>query len=325
MRDGHLIIAHDEQSTRALPLTQQGLRFEPQALQVADYWGALSNGSLVVSLQGEQAHKLAEQQDHHCSDHDTGSAAWLVRADGSLDTLLCDNVLRAYPGPGGAGVALISPERDLSIWKEGEQTTVTAPGKVSNVGWSPDGRYLVASVYPPDWSQGAVSSARTTEDFLRLQNADLYLFDTEKMKFVAQLSSDAGTEYGAFFSPDGASIYYNWLHATEDEAGLMRLDLDEDDPTTATAAAVKLTRAGNDAGEIPLGRVGTHLWDTGAKQLVFESGLPDGSGEIWVMQADGMQPRKLGAGRKPQRGGNGSVIYMATDGGIKTLGEADLH
>jgi Tol biopolymer transport system component len=219
----------------------------------------------------------------------------------------------------GATVALISAERELSIWRDGRQTTVTAPGRISNVGWSPDGRYLAVSAFPPDWTEGAVSSARTTAEFLRMQNANLHLFDATRMAFVGQLTSDPGTEYGPFFSPDGRSLYYVWLHATEDLGGLMRLDLDRDDGTSASSPARQVTRAGNDPGEIPLGRVGTYLWRRSGAQLVFESGLPDGSGEIWAMAADGRGAARIAAGRKPQAAGDAGVVFLNGKGVPETV------
>src|SRR5690606_10286581 len=114
-------------------------------------------------------------------------------------------------------------------------------------------------------------------------------------------------------------------HITEDLGGLMRLDLDRDNGTSATAPAVRLTTAGDEPGEIPLGRVTTYLWDETAQQLVFESGLPDGSGEIWTMTHTGQAPRKLGNGRKPQHAGNKTILYLETGGDVKMLQEGDLR
>jgi len=289
------------------------------AKPVSAYWGTLIDDRLLVTIKGDTANHTLTADDHHCSTHDHPEEAWLLNPDGTLDAALSTNTLRAFPSPTGDLVALISPDRDLLLWHDGEATTVTAPGRVSNVGWSPDGTRMVASIYPLEWTQGGVSSASTTAEFLHLQNADLYLFDIKEMKFVGQLTSDPGTEYGPFFSLEGNSLYYTWLHATEDAGGLMRLDLDRDNGTSASAPAVKLTNAGNDPGETPLGRVGTYLWRESGTRLVFESGLPDGSGEIWTMSAQGKEPVKIGSGRKPQALNDTEIMFMNNSGQPETI------
>jgi hypothetical protein len=313
VQDGRLLV-YENTVTRSVDLKSAAPEDLALDHRASEYWGALDSDRLVVTLEANHARDMAAAEDHHCSDHSPGQPAWIVQRDGTLGSILCTNVLRAYPAPAGNRVALISPERDLSIWHDDNCTTVSAPGKISNAGWSPDGRHLVVSVFPPDWSEGAVSSASTTADFLRLQNADLYLMDVESGEFVAQLTDDPGTEYGAFYSGDGRSLFYHWLHISEDQGGLMRLDLDRDNGTSASMPAVQLTLAGNDPGETPLGRVTTYLWRNAGEQLVFEAGRPDGSGEIWAMNDEGTSSTRMAAGRKPQALDDRSVVFMGSNG-----------
>ncbi len=318
VRDGRLVIV-DAAAPRTVTPRDRATRDGEACPPVDAYWGALADGRLVVTFRPQTSPDSAADPEPHCSTHSPGSRAALVNPDGTLDAELGTGVLRAFPSPAGSTVALVSTDRNLSLWRDGSQTTITAPGRISNAGWSPDGRFLAVSAYPPDWSEGAVSSARTTAEFLRLQNADLHLFDTTRMAFVGQLTSDPGTEYGPFFSPDGRSIFYVWLHATEDRGGLMRLDLDRDGGTSATAPATPLTRAGNDAGETPLGRVGTYVWRRSGTQLAFEAGRPDGSGEIWAMSADGRGAVRIAAGRKPQATGDAGVVFLDEKGVPQTV------
>ena len=320
VRDGRLLLA-ESGTTRSLVARRAGPVVAVDLPPVAEFWGTLADGRLVVSLQTEAGAlaSAAVDPDPHCSVASPGLRVVLLRADGTLDADVSDNVLRAFPGPVGGTIAVISPERELSLWDGDGLTTVSAPGRVSHVAWSPDGRRLAVVVYPPDWSEGAVSAATTTADFLRLQDANLHLFDVEGMAFAGQLTSDPGTEYGPFFSPDGKQLYYVWLHATEDEGGLMKLDLDIDEGTSASAPAVQISRAGNDAGETPLPRVGTPLWRSSARQIVFEAGRPDGSGEIWTMTADGAASARLAAGRKPQAVGDASVIFLNAESEPETI------
>lgn len=317
VQDGQLVMVEENavagKTTRSGDDPVPAVRVAPEG-RVAAYWGRLDDDRLLVTLESHAARSGTEEVDPHCSTESPGKPAVIMGPDGTLGASIYSDVLRAYPAPVGQRVAVISPERDLLLWQNDVCTTVSAPGKVSNAGWSPDGRHLVVSVYPPDWSEGAVSTASTTEDFLRLQNANLHLFDVEKGEFVTQLTDDPGTEYGAFFSPDGKSLYYHWLHLTEDKGGLMRMDLDLDDNTSASAPAVQLTKAGNDPGETPLGRVTTYVWTPGGRDLVFEAGRPDGSGEIWTVKPDGTSSEFRAAGRKPQLVGNQSVVFMGANG-----------
>jgi hypothetical protein len=273
-------------------------------------WGALPDGRMIVSLPRE-AHDGETDCDH---DEPLRGRFLLVRPDGAVDAVLPEKVLRAFPSPVGGAVALITQDRQLVVWSDRATTPVAAPGRVSAVGWSPDGRRLALTVYPPDWSQHHVNQARTTAEFLRLQNADIYLADAASGAVLSRLTDDPGTEYGAFFAPDGVTLYYVWLHLTEDEGGLMRLTLDADGGTTATAPPTKLTVAGNDAGETPLGRVGSYCWMADLGHLAFEAGRPDGSGEIWTMAADGSMARMVAPGRFPQVTRGGRLAYQKPDG-----------
>ncbi len=326
--DGQLVVA-DAATSRVVELSGSGARsVGGEAERVSKYWGALGDGRLLVTLEHSHeavagtANAVMDAVDeavpgHTCSTSSPGEAAVLVNADGSRGAAVCPDVLRAYPAPVGNRIAIISPERDLQLWDDGELTTVTAPGRVSNAGWSPDGQRLVVSVYPPDWSEGAVSSALTTAEFLRLQNADLYLYDVARGEFVSHLTDNPGTEYGAFFSEDGRSLFYIWLHLTEDIGGLMRMELDLDDRTSASTPALQLTQAGEDIGETPLGRVGTYVWTRDNNQLVFEAGRPDGSGVIWAMAANGQAAVAVAAGRTPQRLSDREVIFQDGLGAIQ--------
>ncbi|MCX7718898.1 MAG: hypothetical protein N2111_10930 [Candidatus Sumerlaeaceae bacterium] len=274
-------------------------------------WGTLPDGRVIVSLPLETANRL---DDPSGRDEPLRGPFLLVRPDGSVDAFLPENILRAFPSPATGDIALITRERRLLLWSNGATKEVETPGRVSAAAWSPDGRRLALTVYPPDWSQHRVNEARTTAEFLRLQNADIYLADGATGALLAQLTDSPDTEYGAFFGPDGVTLYYVWLHLTEDQGGLMRLILDADGGTTATGAPVKLTVAGNDPGETPLGRVGTYMWTPDRARLVFEAGRPDGSGEIWTMAGDGSSARMMAAGRFPQVTVGGRIAYQKQDG-----------
>ncbi len=104
----------------------------------------------------------------------------------------------------------------------------------------------------------------------------------------------------------------------------MRLQLDLDNGTSASAAAVQITTAGEDDGKVPLGRVGTYLFVKGTASLVFEAGLPDGSGEIWSMNKDGGGASFVAKGRKPQELADGSLAILAPSSSVQILSSAEV-
>jgi hypothetical protein len=304
------LVAFDGAAVRKVALSAD-LRTTIPLSKIERVWGSLPDGRVIVSLPLETPNG---SDDPSGRDEPLRGPFLLVRPDGSVDAVLPENVLRAFPSPATGDIALITRERRLLLWSNGATKEVDTPGRVSTAAWSPDGRRLALTVYPSDWSQRRVNEARTTAEFLRLQNADIYLADGATGALLAQLTDSPDTEYGAFFGPDGVTLYYVWLHLTEDQGGLMRLTLDAEGGTTATAAPVKLTVAGNDPGETPLGRVGTYAWTPDRGRMIFEAGRPDGSGEIWTMAADGSSARMAAAGRFPQVTGGGRIAYQKPDG-----------
>jgi hypothetical protein len=312
--DGNLA-AFDGAQKRAV---HAALLPEIPAKRIHRFWGALADGRMLVTV-GEPAISLDEHEGIP-----GGVPLFLLNPDGTTAATVAPEVLRAFPAPSGNTVAVISPARDLSIWRDGNLQRVDAPGRVSSVGWAPDGRRAVLSVYPPDWSPQRLNNAPTTEDFLRLQDCDLYMIDLDTLAVTSRLTSGPATEYGAFFSPSGDALFYVWLHPANGDGGLFRLQLDRDNGTSSSQTPVRLTRAGPGPGEAPLGRVGTYTWVDGAKRLVFEGGVPDGSGEIWVMDAAGTGARKIQPGRHPQKLADGSIAFQQSDGAPARLAPESL-
>ena len=93
--------------------------------------------------------------------------------------------------------------------------------------------------------------------------------------------------------------------------GLVRVALDGED---TSQSAQQITRAGDEPGEIPLGRVGTYLWTRGGSTLIFEAGVPDESGVIWRMGRDGTEASPITAGRHPQPLVDGRVAFLDSKG-----------
>lgn len=274
---------------------------------ITSAWGTLADGRVAVNVGGL---KSAVGADPSGAIKPSGGQLVLVSPDGNTSDVIASDVLRTYPSPSGDALALVSTPRKLSIWRDGKLTAVQTSGCVSMAAWSPDARHLVLTMYPEDWSPQAVDNAKTTVDFLRLQQSRLVLVDAGNGAPIADLTTEPGTNYGAFFSADGNDLFYIWLHTTENRGGLMKLTLDRDNHTSASAPAVQLTSVPG----TPLGRVGTYVWTQGGTQLVFEAGMPDGSGVLWKMHADGTQPEQIGPGRRPQLITGGRVAYIQPNG-----------
>lgn len=300
--------------------------------KAAAVWGALSDGRVVATLKPDAGTSSEEGSDS--SDHSHGNAGplALLSRDGTVDEILItSDVLRAFLSSGRDAIAAVTPERRLFLWNAspsagGSLKEVQIDGRVSHASWSPDGRRVAATVYPPDFSPEAVARARNNDEFLRLQNSDIYLIDAATGLVLSRLTSDPGTDTTPFFSPDGSQLYYHWLHERENRSGLMRLTLDRDNGTSASVPAEQLTQGGAEAGQVPLGRVGTYLFADSGRTLLFEAGVSGepGAGEIWAMSPDGTTPRPLLRGRKPQLLSDGSVAVLAPSQDIRILSPREM-
>ncbi|GIX44734.1 MAG: hypothetical protein D6691_10460 [Candidatus Hydrogenedentota bacterium] len=276
-------------------------------LSVQRVWGAFREDTVVATLGPSSAQSASEG--FHDGQVPAGGQAVLLDADGTVRKVLADGVLRAFPSPSTECVALVFVDRSLALWREDALTTLSLPGKVSHLAWSPDSTRMAVVVYPPDWSENAVNNARTTADFLRLQQSKILLVDALSHNVLATLVDDGGTNYNPFFSPDGSTLYYIHLDVMRDDGGLFGLQLNAPEP----ASPVQLTQVGEGEGGVPIGRVGTYRWLKGGQILVFEAGKPDGSGVIWQMSSNGTRAAPLSVGRFPQPLDEARVAVLGAD------------
>ncbi|MFH0792478.1 MAG: hypothetical protein V2A74_00435, partial [bacterium] len=131
---GKLVICEDDNTgPRLIPKTPA---VNVPAQGIASYWGKLGDGRLIVSLSN------GEPTGDDNSGKSGGPLA-LLHPDGTMDSIIAPDVLRAFPCPKNSVVALISPARELTIWRDGVTHAVRVDGRVSAAAWSPDGRFAV--------------------------------------------------------------------------------------------------------------------------------------------------------------------------------------
>jgi hypothetical protein len=316
LRDGKLAFA-DASSLAKSAGADSSTTYIQSTKALSAVWGRLTDGRAVATLANPHAEDADAVEGHS---HDAAGPLAAIGHDGSAETLITTDVLRAFVSPAGDALAAITPSRDLLI-RHADATIVqvAAPGRVSHVAWSPDGKRIAAAIYPPDFSPHAMDNPRNVEHFLHLQNSDIYIIDAATGTVRSQLTSNPGTDYNPFFSPDGSQLYYTWLHERENSGGLMRLTLDRDDGTSATALPLQITQVGADDGKIPLGRVGTYVFSNTGQSLLFEAGKPDGSGEIWSMSPAGHSARFITEGRKPQLLHDGTIAVLTPQKQVRVL------
>jgi len=273
-----------------------------ESVHVDRVWGVYE-GQPVATLRA-----AAPKDDAIASDNTRGKELVLITPDGVVAEKLATDAVRAFTDPAGMALAYVTSDRRCVVKHGDRLSTLSVEGRVSHVAWSPDATRLAVVLYPEDWSVEKVNNARTTAEFLRLQQSRIVLVDAISMSVLATLVDDGGTNYAPFFSPDSRMLYYIHLDVRDDKGGVRRLDLA--DSTTTTG--IEITHTGEGEGSVPLGRVGTYVWV--GDRIVFEAGLADGGGVLWAMNPDGSAPSPLTPGRFPHLYDQDHVAYLDSTG-----------
>jgi Tol biopolymer transport system component len=172
-----------------------------------------------------------------------------------------------------------------------------ATGNVTGVGFG--GARIVAS---SGWGE-----ADTVEVFVQGQvlvagyNAegasDLYTFDPDSMMVMARITDDMATEVAARYSPDGTRIAYV-LNAVGGMK-IMVMDIDGSDQRRLTSTPDSIFED-------------SPVWTPDGSRIVYSS-----AGSIWIINADGSDPRQLTSGdtrdNQPAVSPDGTTIaYQST-------------
>jgi TolB protein len=183
--------------------------------------------------------------------------------------LIADGTLNLSPSlsPDGSRLAYTSyregtPSVYLRHLTTGAESRLTPSSGLALPGsWSPNGRYLALS--------------QSIEG-----NSDVFLYDTVR-QHLRRLTSHSGIDVSPHFAPDNTRIVF-----TSDRSGSPQLYL----TTIEGRTAVRLTRSG------PYNTA--PAWSPHNETIAFIGRSPEGSLDVYTIQADGTNLQRLTSGRR---------------------------
>lgn len=269
---------------------------------VYDFLGTLQEGRIVVSL--------GQMELEPGGDVRRGVDIAILSPAGSLESVVCENALRAYPSPQGDRMVILERDYSMTLWSAEGIKPLPLAERVVLAAWAPDGSKLCLTAYPPDWLPSRVTNAPNPDEFLRLNNNDLFLYDP--VTATGERLTDApGYDYSGIFSPDGGAIFF--LSGRSGRGAFYRLDL-------ATRAIQPLTNLAPGSYDVPVGRSDTFSWIPEANTIVYEAQEPTMLSSVRAIRADGSAPRLLGEGKRPRvRDGGKSVLFLSPQSTVITL------
>jgi hypothetical protein len=269
---------------------------------VYDYLGTLAGGRIVVSL--------GQMELEPGGDVRRGVDIAILSPSGSLESVARENVLRAYPSPQGDRMVILERDYSMTLWSAEGIKPLPLAERVVLVAWAPDGSKLCLTAYPPDWLPSRVTNAPNPDEFLRLNNNDLFLFDP--VTATGERLTDApGYDYSGIFSPDGGAIFF--LSGRSGRGAFYRLDL-------ATRAIQPLTNLAPGSYDVPVGRSDTFSWIPETNTIVYEAQEPTMLSSVRAIRADGSAPRLLGEGKCPRvRDGGKTVLFLSPQSSVISL------
>ena len=278
----------------------------PTELPVHEFLGLTSDGKPLVSL------GTPFLLDGMISD--SGVQIALLSPSGGVEKVIHENAVRAYPAPVGDAIALIHLDYTISLYRgDGSIEPVPVPGRTVLAAWSPDGGRLCLTAYPPDWSPHRMHNPDGPDDFLRLINNDLYLYDPGSGK-ITQLTHEPGYDYSGVFSPDGQRILF--ISDRSGRGAFYVYDLTRGETT-------QLTNRAPGSYEVPIGRSDTIRWLARNDTIVYEAQEGSDVHAIRSLRGDGSSPRRLAYGRQPRVfDGGRKVAFLSPEGRVQT---ADLE
>lgn len=273
---------------------------------VSEVFGTLPDGRLVVGVGA-----LVQAPS---GDYQRGLSLQLVDSAGATAEVAAD-VLRAYPAPTGARIAFLGIDHGARLWDGERVIDLPIAERVTQLSWFPDGQAFAFTGFPPDWSPGRLNNAPSDEEFLRLNDPDIFRFDLASGA-VTPLVVRPGPDWSPAVAPDGRSLVFNGtIFGTT--ATLSRLDL-------ATGLAAPLGAPVRDGGwedNLPPALTGQLVWTPDGERVIYATTRPETNAhEIIAVRPDGSGRTVLGAGTRPQVIADGSgVAFLRDDGAVAAV------
>ncbi len=292
LHDGALIQHHAaEKSTEKLAPPAPGA-------VIGEFLGVVEGNHPVVKLMPADW-----DPHHHDGGHERdpaiGDIAVLGR-DGQVDRVLAEGAVRAYPSPSGRKIALIDADYSVHIVEGDSSRLLDIPERTVLVAWSPDERLLCLTVYPPDWTFDAASRAEGPDDFLRLINNDLFLYDLEA-DTGERLTHYTGYDYAGTFSPDGSEILF--ISSRSGRGAFYTLALE-------TREIRQITNLAPGSYDVPVGRSQSIVWLPHDNSIAYEAQETPELSSIRTVGVDGTNPRNLGIGEQPRPANGGAAVVF---------------
>lgn len=187
--------------------------------------------------------------------------------------------LAVMGGPGGNDSDIVQTDQIYVMGSNGGRQmrlVGDAENGASYPAWSPDGSQLVYS-YGHSWLTSGVDA----DDETLNNDLDLYVMNADGTG-VRQITETEALEIGAVWSPDGSRLAY--LSPTTVENGeISGQDVYIIDPDSLSTN--RLTETEGNEWDL--------AWSPDGTQIAYSLYLDDGTQDVWVMNADGTEPRQI--------------------------------
>lgn len=265
---------------------------------VHEYLGALPGGRALVSLGSPYV------LDSMIAD--TGVEIAILSPTGEVEQSIMKDAVRAWASPSGRRIAVIDLNYSIHLFENGALLPLEIPERVVLAAWPPDESRLCLTAYPPDWSPHRSHNPDSVEEFLRLINSDLHLYDLTTSS-SRQLTDAPGYDYSAVWQPDGGSVMF--ISSRDGTGAFFLLNI-------ATGNFSKITNITPGSYDIPVGRSDSFVWSPKTNEWLYSAQEADTrENSIRALSQDGTASRILGYGRHVRLADEGrAAIFLDADG-----------
>jgi WD40 repeat protein len=206
-------------------------------------------------------------------------------------SVIVKDVIRAYPAPSGNAIAVLSLDFTFRIYEDGKLKETGIKERGLQAAWFPDGKKFVFAAYPEDWTPEKMASPESQEEFFRLTNADLFIYDIESRE-KSPLVIHKELDYNPVISPDGKKIIF--VSTRTHYASFYEVDINGENLKQLTNFDAKNIR-----GKLcPVPLLDKVVWTKSQGRLFYETNAKDLSPEIRFLSADGKKAEFIVNGKE---------------------------